>query len=280
MKEIDAQRVIDAVKDLCVAANCDLSEDVLTAIKNAQEKEESPVGKEILKLLIENAEVARSEKLPICQDTGVAVVFVELGDEVKIVNGDIRTAINEGVKRGYTEGYLRKSMVKSPLNRVNTGDNTPAIIHFEPVKGDKLKITILPKGGGSENMSQLKMLTPSEGVEGVKKFVIETVKRAGSNPCPPIVVGVGIGGNFEYAPLLAKKALLREVGKHNPDPEIAKLEEELLELINRTGIGPQGLGGRVTALAVNIETHPCHITALPVAVNIECHAHRHKEVVL
>lgn len=280
MKEIDAQRVIDAVKDLCIAANCDLSEDVLTAIKNAQEKEESPVGKEILKLLIENAEVARSEKLPICQDTGVAVVFVELGDEVKIVNGDIRTAINEGVKRGYTEGYLRKSMVKSPLNRVNTGDNTPAIIHFEPVKGDKLKITILPKGGGSENMSQLKMLTPSEGVEGVKKFVIETVKRAGSNPCPPIVVGVGIGGNFEYAPLLAKKALLREVGKHNPDPEIAKLEEELLELINRTGIGPQGLGGRVTALAVNIETHPCHITALPVAVNIECHAHRHKEVVL
>lgn len=280
MKEIDAQRVIDAVKDLCIAANCDLSEDVLTAIKNAQEKEESPVGKEILKLLIENAEVARSEKLPICQDTGVAVVFVELGDEVKVVNGDIRTAINEGVKRGYTEGYLRKSMVKSPLNRVNTGDNTPAIIHFEPVKGDKLKITILPKGGGSENMSQLKMLTPSEGVEGVKKFVIETVKRAGSNPCPPIVVGVGIGGNFEYAPLLAKKALLREVGKHNPDPEIAKLEEELLELINRTGIGPQGLGGRVTALAVNIETHPCHITALPVAVNIECHAHRHKEVVL
>jgi fumarate hydratase subunit alpha len=280
MKEIDSQRISDAVRDLCIEANCVLSEDVLSAIKNAQEKEESEVGKEILKLLIENVEVAKSEKIPICQDTGVAVIFVELGSDVRIVNGDLREAINEGVKRGYTEGYLRKSMVKSPVDRVNTGDNTPAIIHFNVVKGEHLKITILPKGGGSENMSQLKMLTPSEGVEGVKRFVIETVKKAGSNPCPPIVVGVGIGGNFEYAPLLAKRALLRTLGEHNPDPKIAKLEEELLEEINKTGIGPQGLGGRVTALAVNIETHPCHITALPVAVNIECHAHRHKEVVL
>lgn len=280
MKEIDSKVISEAVKNLCIEANCVLSEDVINSIKNAEEKEESEIGKEILKLLIENAQVAKAEKIPICQDTGVAVIFVELGSEVRIVNGDLREAINEGVKRGYTEGYLRKSMVKSPLDRVNTGDNTPAIIHFDIVKGENLKITILPKGGGSENMSQLKMLTPSEGVEGVKRFVIETVKRAGSNPCPPIVVGVGIGGNFEYAPLLAKKALLRTIGEHNRDPEIAKLEEELLVEVNKTGIGPQGLGGRITALAVNIETHPCHITALPVAVNIECHAHRHKEVVL
>lgn len=280
MREINSQSVSEAVKNLCIEANCVLSEDVINAIKNAQEKEESEVGKEILKLLIENVQVAMAEKIPICQDTGVAVIFVELGSEVKIVNGDLREAINEGVKKGYTEGYLRKSMVKSPLDRVNTGDNTPAIIHFNVVKGENLKITILPKGGGSENMSQLKMLTPSEGVEGVKRFVIETVKRAGSNSCPPIVVGVGIGGNFEYAPLLAKKALLRTIGEHNKDPKIAKFEEELLEEVNKTGIGPQGLGGRVTALALNIETYPCHITALPVAVNIECHAHRHKEVVL
>jgi len=280
MKEIDAQSVSDAVRNLCIEANCVLSDDVIEAIKSSREKEESEVGREILGLLLENAEVAKKEMIPICQDTGVAVIFVDIGNEVKIVNGDLRDAINDGVRRGYTEGYLRKSMVRNPLDRVNTGDNTPAIIHFNIVKGDKLKITILPKGGGSENMSQLKMLTPSEGIEGVKKFVIETVQKAGSNPCPPIVVGVGIGGNFEYAPLLAKRALLRPVGEHNPDPAIAKLEEELLEAINRTGIGPQGLGGRVTALAVNIEVHPCHITALPVAVNIECHAHRHKEVVL
>lgn len=280
MKEIDSERISDEVKNLCIEANCVLSDDILSAIRGAGDKEESPIGKEILNLLIENAEVARSEKIPICQDTGVAVIFVELGTDVRIVNGDLREAINEGVRRGYTEGYLRKSMVRSPIDRVNTGDNTPAVIHFNVVKGDQLKITILPKGGGSENMSQLRMLTPSEGIEGVKKFVIETVKRAGSNPCPPIVVGVGIGGNFEYAPLLAKKALLRTLGEHNPDPKIAKLEEELLDEINRTGIGPQGLGGRVTALALNIETYPCHITALPVAVNIECHAHRHKEVIL
>ncbi len=280
MKEIDAQRISEAVKELCIEANCVLGEDVISAIENALKKEESKIGKEILKLLIENVNVARAEKIPICQDTGVAVVFVELGSDVRIVNGDLREAINDGVKRGYTEGYLRKSMVKSPIDRVNTGDNTPAIIHFDIVKGENLKITVLPKGGGSENMSQLKMLAPSDGVEGVKKFVVETVKKAGSNPCPPIIVGVGIGGNFEYAPLLAKKALLRPVGEHNPDPQIAKLEEELLEEINKTGIGPQGLGGRVTALALNIETYPCHITALPVAVNIECHAHRHREVVL
>lgn len=280
MKEIDSQLVIEAVKNLCIDANCVLSDDVVKAIEDARNREESEVGKEIFSLLLENARVAREEMLPICQDTGVAVVFVEIGDEVRVVNGDLRSAINEGVKRGYSEGFLRKSMVKSPIDRVNTGDNTPAIIHFDIVKGDKLKITILPKGGGSENMSQLRMLTPSEGVEGIKRFVIETVKKAGSNPCPPIVVGIGIGGNFEYAPLLAKRALLRELGKHHPDPQVASLEKELFEEINKTGIGPQGLGGRVTALAVNIETHPCHITALPVAVNIECHAHRHKEVVL
>lgn len=280
MKEIDSESVAEAVKNLCIEANCVLSDDVINAIKKGQEKEESKLGREILKLLIENANIATAEKIPICQDTGVAVIFVELGSEVRIINGDLREAINEGVRRGYTQGYLRKSMVKSPLDRVNTGDNTPAIIHFNVVKGENLKITILPKGGGSENMSQLKMLTPSEGVEGVKRFVIETVKKAGSNPCPPIVVGVGIGGNFEYAPLLAKKALLRTIGEHNKDPKIAKLEEELLEEINKTGIGPQGLGGRVTALALNIETYPCHITALPVAVNIECHAHRHREVLL
>ncbi|HEY4715481.1 MAG TPA: fumarate hydratase [bacterium] len=279
MKEIGESEISEAVRNLCIEANCVLSEDVISALQNAKNIEESPIGKDIIGLLLENVRVAKDEMLPICQDTGVAVFFVEIGAGVK-VNGNLRTAINEGVKRGYADGYLRKSMLKSPLDRVNTGDNTPAIIHFDLVPGDRLKITMLPKGGGSENMSRLKMLTPSEGWEGVKRMVVGTVLDAGSNPCPPIVVGVGIGGNFELAPLLAKKALIRDVGKHNPDPKIAALEDELLKEVNKTGIGPQGLGGRVTALALNIEVYPCHITALPVAVNIECHAHRHKEVVL
>ena len=279
MKEIGESEISEAVRNLCIEANCVLSEDVISALQNAKNIEESPIGKDIIGLLLENVRVAKDEMLPICQDTGVAVFFVEIGAGVK-VNGNLRTAINEGVKRGYADGYLRKSMLKSPLDRVNTGDNTPAIIHFDLVPGDRLKITMLPKGGGSENMSRLKMLTPSEGWEGVKRMAVGTVLVAGSNPCPPIVVGVGIGGNFELAPLLAKKALIRDVGKHNPDPKIAALEDELLKEVNKTGIGPQGLGGRVTALALNIEVYPCHITALPVAVNIECHAHRHKEVVL
>jgi fumarate hydratase subunit alpha len=230
--------------------------------------------------LLKNADIARSEDVPMCQDTGFAVVFVELGQDVHIEGGALEDAINEGVRRGYTEGYLRKSIVGHPLERVNTGDNTPAVIHLKLVPGNKMKITVAPKGGGSENMSGIKMLKPAEGVEGVKKFVLDTVKAAGPNPCPPIIVGVGIGGTFEKCALLAKEALLRPVGTPSHRPEIARLERELLDEINSTGIGPQGLGGRFTALAVHIEIYPVHIASLPVAVNINCHASRHKEIVL
>jgi fumarate hydratase subunit alpha len=278
MKTIKREQIIDSVRKMCIEAACVLENDVKRAISDAIEKEISPIGKEVLYQLQENAEIAQKEYLPICQDTGIAVVFVEIGQDIHI-EGDIREAINQGVREGYKEGYLRKS-VAHPITRKNTLDNTPAIIHFNIVPGDKLKITLLPKGGGSENMSGYKMLTPAAGIKGVKEFIITRVKEAGSNPCPPIVVGVGIGGTMEYCTFLAKKALIRPLGQRNPDPEIAKLEEELLEEINKLGIGPAGLGGRVTALAVNIEVHPCHITSLPVAVNIECHAHRHKEVVL
>lgn len=280
MREVSAKTITEAVAKLCQEANYYLGEDVVKSLEESISKEESPLGKNVLQQLLENARIAREEAVPICQDTGSAVVFVEVGQEVHIVDGLLRDAIDAGVAKGYTEGYLRASMLSHPLNRKNTGNNTPAIIYTELVPGDNIKITVVPKGGGSENMSSLKMLKPSDGVEGVKNFVVESVKQAGSNPCPPIVVGVGIGGTFEQVALLAKKALLRPIFEHNSNPDNAKLERELLESINNTGIGPQGLGGRITALWVNVETFPTHIASLPVAININCHACRHKEIIL
>ncbi len=280
MKELDLQRVTDEVERMCIEGNYFIGKEVLDKIKEAYAKEESEVGKNILGQIIENDEIAANEQVPMCQDTGIVVVFLEVGTEVKIP-GDIYAAINEGVRRGYEKGYLRKSVVKDPLDRVNTKDNTPAVIHTTLVPGsDKVKIVVAPKGGGSENMSALRMLKPSDGIEGIKKLVVETIKNAGGNPCPPIIVGVGIGGNFEKSAILAKKAVLRDINDKSSSPINAKLEEELLELINKTGVGPLGLGGRTTALAVKVETYPCHIAALPVAININCHAARHKEVEL
>ena len=257
-------------------ANFILEKDVLSALKRGQAKEESPVGREIFNQLLENAGIARSERMPICQDTGLAVVFVELGQDAHVTGGALEDAINEGVRRGYQEGYLRKSVLGDPLKRVNTKDNTPAVIHTRVVPGDRLRLWVVPKGGGSENMSKIAMLKPADGAEGVKKFVIEAVRVASANPCPPIVVGVGIGGSFEQCAFNAKKALLREIGSAHADTFYADLERELLEKVNNLGIGPMGLGGRVTALAVHIEVAPCHIASLPVAVNINCHAARHK----
>lgn len=279
MRELDVKVITEKVRDLCMKANIDLGEDVLQAIDRAMEKEESPLGIEILKELKENARIAREENVPICQDTGFAVVFVELGQDVHLVGGNLNEAIHEGVRRGYRDGYLRKSICH-PFTRVNTGDNTPAIIHTETVPGDKVKITVAPKGGGSENMSRVTMLTPSDGIEGIKRFVVQRVKESGSNPCPPTIVGVGIGGTLEQAGLLAKKSLLRVLGTKNPDPVLDQLESEILTEINRLGIGPQGLGGRTTSLAVHILMMPCHIASFPLAVNIQCHAQRHKEVTL
>ena len=279
MREISAHQITETVKKLCMDANLYLGEDVLAAFDRAEKMEESAVGKEIFQQLKENARIARDEKVALCQDTGLAVVFVELGQEVHIVGGEFNAAVNEGVKQGYQEGYLRKSACHC-FSRANTKDNTPAIIHVDIVPGDKLKIIVAPKGGGSENMSTVTMLTPSDGIEGIKNRVVEWVKQAGSNPCPPVVVGVGIGGTFEQTALIAKKALLRPLGQKNPDPQLAALEEEVLTRINNLGIGPQGLGGRITALAVHIEMIPCHIASFPMAVNINCHAHRHKEAVL
>ena len=280
MKELDLQRVTDEVERMCIEGNYFIGKEVLDKIKEAYAKEESEVGKNILGQIIENDEIATNEQVPLCQDTGIVVVFLEVGTEVRIP-GDIYAAINEGVRRGYEKGYLRKSVVKDPLDRVNTKDNTPAVIHTTLVPGsDKVKIVVAPKGGGSENMSALRMLKPSDGIEGIKKLVVETIKNAGGNPCPPIIVGVGIGGNFEKSAILAKKAVLRDINDKSSSPINAKLEEELLELINKTGVGPLGLGGRTTALAVKVETYPCHIAALPVAININCHAARHKEVEL
>lgn len=279
MREIHVDQIISAVERLCIDANVKLPEDVKAALNRALEKEPSPLGKEILSDIIKNYQIAEEKDLAICQDTGFAVFFVKLGQDVRIVGGYFSDAINEGVRRGYKNGYLRKSIVNDPLiYRKNTGDNTPAIIHLEMVPGDKIHITFAPKGGGSENMSALRMLKPADGVEGVKKFVLETVRQAGPNPCPPIVVGVGIGGTIEVATLIAKKALLRPIGEHHPMPEIAKLEKELLEEVNKLGIGPQGFGGKTTALAVNIETFPAHIASLPVAINIQCHVARHMEI--
>jgi len=279
MREIDVSSITEKVKTLCIEANTDLGEDVLQAFDRAIKQEESPLGIEILKELKENARIAREEKVAICQDTGFAVVFIELGQDVHLIGGGLKEAVDEGVRQGYREGYLRKSICH-PFSRANTGDNTPAILHTEIVPGDRVKITVAPKGGGSENMSRVVMLTPSDGVEGIKKYVVQRVKESGSNPCPPTIVGVGIGGTFEMAALLAKKSLLRPLGSKNPDPELDRLELEILEEINRLGIGPQGLGGRTTSLAVHILMMPCHIASFPLAVNIQCHAQRHKEIVI
>lgn len=279
MREVSTKRIIAEVRDSVIRANYELGEDVVQAFKDALGYEESPVARDILGQLMENATIAKEERIPICQDTGVAVVFVELGQEVSIVGGDFKSALEEGIRQGYEDGFLRKS-VCHPFTRQNTGDNTPIIVHFDVVPGDKLKIWVVPKGGGSENMSQLFMLPPSAGWAGIREKVVETVEDAGPNPCPPTIVGVGIGGNFEQSALMAKKALLRPLGTKNQDPELAKMEEELLIEINKTGIGPQGLGGRVTSLAVHILMMPCHIASLPLAVNIQCHATRHLEVVL
>jgi len=279
MREINVKLITEKVRELCMEANTNLGEDVLQAFDGAMKKEESPLGLEILKELKENARIAKEEKVAICQDTGFAVVFVELGQDVHLVGGDLKEAIFEGVRQGYQDGYLRKSICH-PFTRANTGDNTPAIIHTEIVSGDEVKITVAPKGGGSENMSRVIMLTPSDGVEGIKRYVLQRVKESGSNPCPPTIVGIGIGGTFEEAALLAKKSLLRPLGSKNPDPELDQLEFDLLTEINKLGIGPQGLGGRTTSLAVHILMMPCHIASFPLAVNIQCHAQRHKEVVI
>ena len=276
VRDISAKKIADVVARLSMEANFILEKDVLSALKRGQAKEESPVGREIFRQLLENAGIARSERMPICQDTGLAVVFVELGQDAHVTGGALEDAINEGVRRGYQEGYLRKSVLGDPLKRVNTKDNTPAVIHTRVVPGDRLRLWVVPKGGGSENMSKIAMLKPADGAEGVKKFVIEAVRVASANPCPPIVVGIGIGGSFEQCAFNAKKALLREIGSAHADAFYADLERELLEKVNNLGIGPMGLGGRVTALAVHIEVAPCHIASLPVAVNINCHAARHK----
>ncbi|MGI6552724.1 MAG: fumarate hydratase [Clostridia bacterium] len=280
MREIHCQEITEKVAELCQDANYKLGEDVLLSLKKATETEVSPTGKEVLEQLLVNARIAYEEQVPMCQDTGLAVVFLEIGQNLRIVGGELEEAINQGVAAGYTKGYLRKSVVNHPLIRKNTNDNTPAIIHTKIVPGENLKITVAPKGGGSENMSAIKMLPPSAGRRGIINFIVETVRKAGANPCPPIVVGVGIGGNFEKAALMAKEALLRPVGTPSSDEDIAALEQEVLETVNKLGIGPQGFGGRTTALAVHINTYPCHIASLPVAVNLNCHAARHRSIVL
>ena len=277
IREISAAAITDAVARMCVRANTVLPEDVKSAILAARQAEDWPVARDVLDRIIENYSIGRG--IPICQDTGMACVFLKVGQEVHIT-GDLAAAVDEGVRRGYTEGYLRKSVVRDPLDRVNTGDNTPAMLYTELVPGDRVEITVAPKGFGSENMSRIAMLKPSDGLEGVKRFIVDAVEQAGPNPCPPIVVGVGIGGTFDKCALLAKQALLRPLGSHNDNPFYAALEDELLEKINSLGIGPQGFGGRTTALAVNIETLPTHIAGLPCAVNINCHVTRHVKEVL
>lgn len=280
MRNIHVDVITNAVKKLCIEANYYLPKDVYDALEVGKQKEVSPVGKSILEDICVNADIAKNEDIPICQDTGTAVIFVKLGQEVHVEGGLLKDAINEGVRRGYIDGYLRKSIVENPLYRKNTGDNTPAIIHYEIVEGDKIEILVAPKGGGSENMSKVYMLKPSDGIEGVKRCVKEAVSLAGPNACLPVVIGIGIGGNFEKSTLLAKTALTRHVGSHNEDPRMRALEEELLEEINAMGIGPQGLGGKVTALAVHIESYPCHIASMPLAINMGCHVNRHQSVVL
>jgi len=279
MREIPVDTIIAAVETLFIDANINLSRNVIDAIKEAIKKEESPAGKEVLRELIKNAETAKEERLPVCQDTGLAVTFIEIGQDVHVTGGDLSDAIAEGVRRAYRKGFLRKSCCH-PFTRKNTGDNTPPIIHTKIVPGNTIKIIALPKGGGSENYGEVRMLTPAQGREGVKAFVLEMVKKGGPNPCPPVFVGVGIGGNLETSAQLSKEALMTPMGTRNRDPELAMLEIEMLDEINRTGIGPQGYGGSVTALDVHVEMLPCHIASLPVAVNIQCHAHRIKEVTL
>ena len=279
MKTISLAKVRDQIKDLVQEANFVLQDDVLAVIKEMEKKEESPAGKEVFSQILQNAEVAKEEKLGLCQDTGLAVYFVEIGEDVKLKKDgglkSLRDAITEGTRLGYGEGYLRKSVVEDPVRRKNTGDNTPAYIHWELVPGDTFKLTFVAKGGGAENMSAIRMFAPAAGLEGIEDFVVETADKGGSNPCPPIIVGVGVGGNFEYAALLAKKALLRKpLGSPNPDPFYSDMEKRLLERINKLGIGPQGMGGRITALAVHVESFPCHIASMPAAVNIQCHSHR------
>lgn len=276
MREIEAPVVTKAVRQLCQDANYYLGEDVLKSLNHCLKTEESRAGKEVIRKIIENADIAGTEQVPLCQDTGFAVIFAEVGQEIHITGGDFSEAIHEGVRQGYKEGYLRKSIVSDPLVRKNTGDNTPAVIHTEIVPGDQLKLTVAPKGGGSENMSEVKMMAPAAGIEGIIDFVVDRVQRSGANPCPPVIVGVGIGGTFEKCAEIAKRALLRSVGSRHPDPVYAKLETDLLTRINKLGIGPQGFGGRCTALDVLIEVHPCHIASFPVAVNMQCHVARHK----
>jgi fumarate hydratase subunit alpha len=280
LREVGIDAVTEAVRNLCIEANTRLPEDHLAALRRALGEEESPLGREVIGELLENARVARERCVAFCQDTGYAVFFVELGSGTRVVGGEIGEAIDEGVRRGYGEGFLRKSIVRGPVDRTNTGDNTPAIVYYDVVSGDALKLTLLVKGAGCDNMSALKMLTPAEGLPAMKRFVVETIERAGPNASPPLTVGVGIGGPFERAALLAKKALTRPSGKPNPDPEIAGLEEELLDAINATGIGPAGYGGTVTALAVHVESFPTHIAAFPVAVNLDCHSHRTSSIEL
>ncbi len=280
IRTVQTEIITETIQKMCIEANYSLSSDMVKAMRKAEEKEESVLGKQILAQLQDNLEIAASDMIPICQDTGMAVVFLEVGQDVHFEGGSLEDAVNEGVRRGYTEGFLRKSVVGDPILRENTKDNTPAVIHTRIVEGDRVKITVAPKGFGSENMSRVFMLKPAEGLEGVKNAILTAVKDAGPNACPPLVVGVGIGGTFEKCALMAKKALTREVGKHSDIPYVRKLEEEMLEKINCLGIGPGGLGGTVTALAVNVNTYPTHIAGLPVAVNICCHVNRHTVCVL
>lgn len=281
MRTIDAVKITETVSRLCQEANFFLPEDVVSGLEQAITIEASPLGKDVLGRILENARIAREKKLPICQDCGLTMVYIELGQEISVVNGDLSESVQEGVRQGYKKGYLRSSMVNKPFtDRINTGDNTPAVIHIDIVPGNKLKITVMPKGAGSENMSRLFMLNPSSGRPGIADAVVKAVDEAGSNPCPPVIVGVGIGGSTEKAMDIAKRALLRKLGDRNPDPDTAQLEAEILARINELGIGPQGFGGRVTAMAVNIETFPAHIGSVPVAVNIQCHALRRQEAVI
>ncbi|ENZ00736.1 hydrolyase, tartrate alpha subunit/fumarate domain-containing protein, Fe-S type [Clostridium thermobutyricum] len=280
MREISVNLIKDKIRDLCIDANYFLGDDIKDSLIHFKNNEKSEIGKDILGNIIENAKIAKEEQLPICQDTGVACVFLEIGQDVHLIDGNLEEAINSGVREGYEKGYLRKSVVKDPINRVNTNDNTPAMIYYDIVPGDRVKITVAPKGFGSENMSKLAMLKPSDGLEGVKDFILKVVEEAGPNPCPPMVVGVGIGGTFDKAAYLAKKALLRPVNEENKNEFYANLEKELLEKINELGIGPQGFGGLTTSIGINIEVYPTHIAGLPVAVNINCHATRHKDCII
>jgi len=278
--DVHVSAITDAVKKLCIEANLELEPDMLRAFDRALARERSPAGQQVLQILKDNAQMAQTRRIPYCQDTGFVVCFVELGQDVHVAGGGLDDAVNEGVRQGYTEGYLRASIVRSPFDRVNTGDNTPAVIHVDVVRGATLRIQVMAKGGGCENRSKYKMLTPAEGTAGVKEWIIECVRTAGPDACPPLILGVGIGGTFEKSAILSKKALFRELGSPNPDPTLDALEKELLDRANRLGIGPQGYGGDTTAFGIHILTYPCHITSLPVAVTIECHAHRHKEVTL